>query len=66
MIYANPLPVNSLGVMLWGTSLEIDINKVIWLGVNNLTDLLLRQYLANPFHVNSLGVMLWGTFLKIT
>ena len=33
--------------------------------VNDLTDFLLRDYLANPFRENSLGIVLRGTFLEI-
>ena len=37
----------------------------MWEGVNDLTNLLLREYLAGPIRVNSVGIKLWGTSLQI-
>ena len=37
----------------------------MWEGVNDLPNLLLRDYHAGPLRVNSVGIKLWGTSLQI-
>ena len=37
----------------------------MWEGVNDLPNLLLRDYLAGPIRKNSVGIKLWGTSLQI-